>query len=67
MSSLSLASSPCLWCRVTDTGLLDAGFPLAFGVFQQYYMTHEPFAGQLSSIAAIGTTSTVSLFQSVFF
>ncbi|UNI22158.1 hypothetical protein JDV02_008074 [Purpureocillium takamizusanense] len=30
------------------------GFPFAFGVFQKYYSTHEPFAGS-SSIPIIGT------------
>ncbi|KND92100.1 Monocarboxylate transporter 10 [Tolypocladium ophioglossoides CBS 100239] len=30
------------------------GFPFAFGVFQQYYSTHEPFAGS-TQIPIIGT------------
>ncbi|KAF2198740.1 putative MFS monocarboxylate transporter [Delitschia confertaspora ATCC 74209] len=30
------------------------GFPFSFGVFQEYYSTHEPFAGS-SNIAVIGT------------
>ncbi|KAK5997754.1 MFS-type transporter pytF-like protein [Cladobotryum mycophilum] len=30
------------------------GFPFAFGIFQDYYRTHEPFAGS-SQIAIIGT------------
>lgn len=30
------------------------GFPFAFGVFQNYYSTHEPFAGS-PNIAVIGT------------
>ncbi|RYP00854.1 hypothetical protein DL764_006377 [Monosporascus ibericus] len=30
------------------------GFPFAFGVFQDHYSTHEPFAGS-SNIAVIGT------------
>lgn len=34
------------------------GFPFAFGVFQDYYRTHEPFAGS-SKIAVIGTTAMV--------
>ncbi|GAB7363272.1 hypothetical protein MBLNU230_g3553t1 [Neophaeotheca triangularis] len=34
------------------------GFPFSFGVFQDYYSTHPPFADSPSSIAAIGTTST---------
>lgn len=35
------------------------GFPFAFGVFQDYYRTHEPFAGS-SKIAVIGTTAMVN-------
>ncbi|KAK7756067.1 hypothetical protein SLS62_002010 [Diatrype stigma] len=31
-----------------------AGFPFSFGVFQDYYSSHEPFAGS-SNIAVIGT------------
>lgn len=36
----------------------DLGFPFAFGVFQNYYSTHEPFAGS-SQIAVIGTCAMV--------
>ncbi|KAJ4858127.1 hypothetical protein T069G_06394 [Trichoderma breve] len=32
------------------------GFPFSFGVFQDYYRTHEPFAGS-SKTAVIGTTA----------
>jgi hypothetical protein len=35
------------------------GFPYAFGVFQDYYSTHEPFSGSYN-IALIGTCSTVN-------
>jgi hypothetical protein len=34
------------------------GFPYSFGVFQQYYSTHEPFASS-GNIAVIGTFSMV--------
>ena len=34
------------------------GFPFSFGVFQQYYSTHEPFSLEPSGIAVIGTSST---------
>ncbi|KAK7421467.1 hypothetical protein QQX98_002166 [Neonectria punicea] len=34
------------------------GFPFAFGVFQDYYSTHEPFAGS-SQIPVIGTCAMV--------
>jgi len=35
------------------------GFPFSFGVFQDYYSTHEPFAGS-PNIAIIGTCAMVS-------
>ncbi|KAH8596147.1 major facilitator superfamily domain-containing protein [Bisporella sp. PMI_857] len=34
------------------------GFPFSFGVFQDYYSSHETFSSDASSIAAIGTTAT---------
>lgn len=34
------------------------GFAFSFGVFQDYYSTHEPFARK-GKIAIIGTTATV--------
>ncbi|RDL35425.1 uncharacterized protein BP5553_07356 [Venustampulla echinocandica] len=34
------------------------GFPFSFGVFQEYYSTHEPFSSNPSGIAVIGTTAT---------
>jgi hypothetical protein len=36
------------------------GFPFSFGVFQEYYSTHESFASEPFGIAAIGTTALVS-------
>lgn len=33
------------------------GFPASFGIFQEYYTSHPPFADHSSGIAAIGTTS----------
>jgi hypothetical protein len=38
------------------------GFPFSFGVFQEYYTTHEPFSSQPAGIAAVGTTATVRKF-----
>lgn len=35
------------------------GFGFSFGIFQDYYSSHEPFSSS-SSIAAIGTTTSVS-------
>jgi len=35
------------------------GFPFSFGVFQEYYATHEPFASQSKGLAAVGTTASV--------
>jgi hypothetical protein len=40
-----------------------AGFPFSFGVFQEYYTTHEPFSNEPSGIAIIGTTATVGTNQ----
>jgi len=37
-----------------------AGFPFSYGVFQEYYSTHEPFVSEPFGIAAIGTTALVS-------
>ena len=34
------------------------GFGFSFGVFQDFYSTHEPFAGS-GNIAVIGTTTLV--------
>ncbi|KAI9741507.1 MAG: hypothetical protein M1818_004313 [Claussenomyces sp. TS43310] len=34
------------------------GFPFSFGVFQEYYSTHEPFSNEPSGIATVGTTAT---------
>ncbi|KAL7916267.1 major facilitator superfamily domain-containing protein [Trichoderma velutinum] len=42
------------------------GFPFAFGIFQSYYSTHEPFKGS-SSIAAIGTTAMGTMYLSAPF
>jgi len=36
-----------------------AGFPFSFGIFQEYYITHEPFSSAPSGITVIGTTATV--------
>ncbi|PMD43600.1 MFS monocarboxylate transporter [Hyaloscypha variabilis F] len=34
------------------------GFPFSFGIFQEYYTTHEPFSTESSGVAVIGTTAT---------
>ncbi|KAI0102072.1 major facilitator superfamily domain-containing protein [Nemania sp. FL0031] len=47
------------WLFLAAVFVVDAlvwGFPFAFGVFQNYYNSHEPFAGQ-PSIVVIGTSS----------
>ncbi|RMZ71552.1 MFS monocarboxylate transporter [Pyrenophora seminiperda CCB06] len=36
------------------------GFPFSYGVFQEYYSTHEPFAGD-SNVAVIGTCAMICL------
>lgn len=35
---------------------MEPGFPFSFGVFQEHYSTHEPFAGE-PNIAVVGTCS----------
>ncbi|KAL8848934.1 MAG: hypothetical protein Q9221_006092 [Calogaya cf. arnoldii] len=40
------------------------GFPFSFGVFQEYYTTHEPFSLRPSGIAVIGTSSTGIMYLS---
>lgn len=37
---------------------INTGFPFAFGVFQNYYQTHEPFKGS-PGISVIGTCALV--------
>ncbi|KAL6800890.1 major facilitator superfamily domain-containing protein [Trichoderma sp. SZMC 28013] len=47
------------WLFLAACFVLEAlvwGFPFSFGVFQDYYRTHEPFAGS-SKTAVIGTTA----------
>ncbi|KAI1188114.1 major facilitator superfamily domain-containing protein [Nemania serpens] len=47
------------WLFLAAVFVVDAlvwGFPFSFGVFQNYYNSHEPFAGQ-PSIVVIGTSS----------
>ncbi|KAI0514528.1 major facilitator superfamily domain-containing protein [Xylaria bambusicola] len=47
------------WLFLSAVFVVDAliwGFPFAFGVFQDYYLTHEPFIGQ-PNIAVIGTSA----------
>lgn len=40
------------------------GFSFSFGVFQDYYSTHEPFASNPSGIAVVGTTATGIMYMS---
>jgi hypothetical protein len=49
--SISLAANRPSNCNVI-------GFAFAFGVFEEYYSTHEPFAGS-HNIAVIGTCAMV--------
>ncbi|KAL8680718.1 MAG: hypothetical protein Q9186_003117 [Xanthomendoza sp. 1 TL-2023] len=46
--------STCPKCS-TRAYSIEPGFPFSFGVFQQYYSTHEPFRSDGSGIAVIGT------------
>ncbi|ELR03521.1 hypothetical protein VC83_03396 [Pseudogymnoascus destructans] len=48
------------WLFLAASTVIEAlvwGFSFSFGVFQDYYSTHEPFAGA-TNIASISTTST---------
>lgn len=38
------------------------GFAYSFGVFQEYYTTHEPFSKDPSGIATIGSSAMVHVF-----
>lgn len=49
-------------CFVTE--IFVWGFPFSYGIFQSYYSTHEPFAGD-SRIATIGTTCTGLMYLDV--
>ncbi|KAM0718834.1 hypothetical protein Q7P37_005906 [Cladosporium fusiforme] len=53
------------WTVLAGCFVLEAlvwGFPYSFGVFQNYYSTHEPFDRQPSGIAAISTTASGIMF-----
>lgn len=45
-------------CIAIDLTLL--GFSTVFGIFQQYYTTHDVLQGSKGDLATVGTTSTVS-------
>jgi len=52
------------WIALAGAFLSNAliwGFALSFGILQEYYASHEPFASQ-GGIAAIGTTSTGAMY-----
>ncbi|KFY09090.1 hypothetical protein V492_05628 [Pseudogymnoascus sp. VKM F-4246] len=54
------------WLFLAASTLIEAlvwGFSFSFGVFQDYYSTHEPFAGA-TNIATVGTTSTGIMYMS---
>ena len=53
------------WLFLFSTFMLEAliwGFPSSYGVFQEYYSSHEPFAGS-SNIAVVGACAMVCFFQ----
>lgn len=70
MRGFSLQPASCLrhWSGVSTSlfnpeTIADSsfpGFPLSFGVFQDYYSTHEPFKGS-SKISIIGTCASVRI------
>jgi hypothetical protein len=51
------------WLFLSACFMMEAlvwGFPFAFGLFQEYYSTHQPFASS-SNIAVIGTCAMVRI------
>lgn len=55
------------WLALFGCFVLEAlvwGFPFAFGIFQAYYRTHQPFSEEPSGIAAISTTASGLMFLS---
>ena len=55
------------WLALALCFVLEAlvwGFPIAFGVFQTYYHTHEPFNRDPSGVAAISTAASGGMFLS---
>ncbi|MCJ1309717.1 hypothetical protein MMC25_003377 [Agyrium rufum] len=49
------------WLFLAGCFMIEAlvwGFPFCFGLFEEYYTTHEPFSSHASGVAIIGTTST---------
>ena len=55
------------WLVLGGCFMLEAlvwGFPFSFGVFQEYYRTHEPFSHDKAGIAAISTTASGLMFLS---
>ncbi|KAK3676236.1 hypothetical protein LTR78_003986 [Recurvomyces mirabilis] len=55
------------WLALAGAFTLEAlvwGFPYSFGIFQKYYLTHEPFSRNPSAIAATSTTGTAIMFLS---
>ncbi|KAL8716152.1 MAG: hypothetical protein Q9220_000057 [cf. Caloplaca sp. 1 TL-2023] len=55
------------WLFLAGCFMIEAliwGFPFSFGVFQEYYSTHEPFSSKPSGIAVIGTSSTGIMYLS---
>ncbi|KAG7006412.1 hypothetical protein G7Y79_00015g040020 [Physcia stellaris] len=48
------------WLFLAGSFFIEAlvwGFPFSFGVFQDYYSTHEPFSNEQTGIAVIGTSA----------
>jgi hypothetical protein len=54
-------SGPAAWYFLLSAFILEAfvwGFAFTFGIFQDYYVTHELFRESASSIATIGTAQS---------
>jgi hypothetical protein len=48
--------------RMLNCNNVCAGFPFSFGIFQEYYITNEPFYSAPSGVTVIGITATVGHF-----
>ncbi|EAW13985.1 putative MFS monocarboxylate transporter [Aspergillus clavatus NRRL 1] len=53
------------WLMLASCGLIQMpvwGFSLVFGIFQEYFMTHDQLKGSKGDLAIVGTTSTGILY-----
>ncbi|KMU74087.1 hypothetical protein CISG_04016 [Coccidioides immitis RMSCC 3703] len=56
-TNLSFSTHQAFLIRCFIVEAIIWGLPFAYGLFQDFYTTHEPFKSDPSGIAAIGTTA----------